>query len=219
MCQDWPVSGERTYGGASAQQRHDERRERLIRAVFDLLATDGTTGLTIRKVAVTAGVSPRYVYEDFTDLDDLRCQSFDSAAEEITGLVLDAVADLPPDPRVQLTAVFDAGARFAVEQPHKARFLLADSFGDPVLAQRRQRVSDTFAVGFSFYVRDYLPDPDAPGPAVELAARMLVGAATEIFTSWLNGSLKYSRQQLVDDMVDLFLGPINALTRIHHDTR
>ncbi|HEY4455906.1 MAG TPA: TetR/AcrR family transcriptional regulator, partial [Pseudonocardiaceae bacterium] len=90
------MSGERTYGGASAQQRHDERRERLIRAVFDLLATDGTVGLTIRKVAATAGVSPRYVYEDFTDLDDLRCSTFDSAAEEIAGLVLDAVADLPP---------------------------------------------------------------------------------------------------------------------------
>ena len=62
---------ERVYGGVSAAQRREERRGRLIKAAGELLATDGIDDLTVRKVAAAAGLSPRFVYEGFTDLEDL----------------------------------------------------------------------------------------------------------------------------------------------------
>ncbi len=75
-------------------------------------------------------------------------------------------------------------------------------------------MTETFATGFSHYVRSYLPEPDRPGPAVDLAARFLVGATAETFTAWLQGALDYPRKQLIDDTVELFLGTIDALARI-----
>jgi AcrR family transcriptional regulator len=214
MCQDCGVSETRVYSGIPGAQRRLDRSDRLIAAAFELLATDGTAGLTIRKVAAKAGLSTRYVYEGFTDLDNLMSIAFDTAAEEIGGKLIDAVAQAESDPRAQLTAVIDTVATFVTDEPHKAKLLLTDSFGDPTLAARRLKVTQVFSAGFSHYVRSYLPTPGKAGRTVDLAARFLVGATAETFTAWLQGALPYPRQQLVDDTVELFLGTIESLTRI-----
>jgi len=212
------VSETRVYSGIPGAQRRLDRSDRLIAAAFELLAAEGTSGLTIRKVAAKAGLSTRYVYEGFTDLDNLMSIAFDTAAEEIGGKILDAVAVAERDPRAQLTAVIDTVATFVAEEPHKAKLLLTDSFGDPALAARRLRMTEVFSAGFSHYVRSYLPAPDNTGQAVDLAARFLVGATAETFTAWLQGALPYPRQQLVDDTVELFLGTIETLTRMSRST-
>lgn len=201
----------RVYGGIPANERRSERRDRLLAAAFALLASDGTQGLTIRKIAAAAGVSTRYVYEDFADLEDLRCQAFDTAAEEVAVAAVDAAASVSPgDARGQLAAVIGALLDYADANPEKARLLLTDAFGDPALAVRRMRMSETFARGFSFYVRDYLPEGGSD-QAAELTARVIVGGVAEIATAWVSGSLPFEKQALIDHQVELFLGAINAV--------
>lgn len=201
----------RVYGGVAADQRRSARHDRLLSAAFELLARDGAQGLTIRKIAAAAGVSTRYVYEDFVDLEDLRCQAFDRAAEEVGVLAVEAAATVPKgDTRGQLTAVIEVLFDFVMDQPAKARLLLTDAYGDPVLAARRTKMSEVFARGFSFYVRDYLR-PDLPDSAVQVTARAIIGSVAEIATAWVSGSLAYDKATLVEHQVEFVLGALNAI--------
>jgi AcrR family transcriptional regulator len=208
------VSAGRSYGGVPASARRLARRERLVEATFELLATDGPRGLTVRKVAAAAGVSPRYVYEDFSDLDDLRVQAFDSAAEEVGGRLLDAVATAAPDAASQLEALAEVIVAFASDQPHKARLLLADSRSDPTLADRRLLLSDLMARGFTYYLRAYLADRSPPARAVDLTAHAMVGVTAETMTAWLGGSLPYPRKRLVADLAAIFEAMVGALSQM-----
>jgi AcrR family transcriptional regulator len=200
----------RTYAGATAEDRRGARQVQLIRAALDLLAAEGVAGLTVRKVAAAAGVSPRYVYESFTNLEDLRVQAFDRAAAEVAAEGLAAVAAADPDLSSQLAALLCALNRFASDEPAKVRLLLTDAFGDPALAVRRQQMTEAFATGFALYVRVHLPD-SVPDRRVALTARMLVGATAETFTARIQGAFPYPDDELLDDMLALFLGAIRAL--------
>jgi AcrR family transcriptional regulator len=200
----------RIYAGESAEDRRSGRQDRLIQAAFDLLASDGVAGMTIRKVAAAAGVSTRYVYESFANLEDLRTQAFDRAAVEVASQVVNAVGSADPDLVSQLEALLGALIRFASHEPEKVRLLLTDSFGDPVLAVRRQEMTETFAQGFALYVGLHLPE-SVPEQRVALAARMLVGATAETFVARIQGSFDYSDDELLHDMVALFLGAIRSL--------
>src|SRR5258705_353216 len=62
----------RRYAGASADERRDERRARLLAAGLDALGTDGHRATTVRGVCARARLTPRYFYESFDDLDAAR---------------------------------------------------------------------------------------------------------------------------------------------------
>src|SRR5580692_4637917 len=51
--------------------RARERRTQLLEAAAAIVGRDGLGGLTVAGVAVEAGVSRQWVYEHFSDLDDL----------------------------------------------------------------------------------------------------------------------------------------------------
>ena len=48
-----------------------ERRDRLVKAAYDLLASEGLEGLTIRSVLAQSGLARRAFYERFSTKDDL----------------------------------------------------------------------------------------------------------------------------------------------------
>ena len=217
MCQDKQMQT-RIYAGESAEDRRSGRQDRLFQAAFDLLASDGVAGLTIRKVAAAAGISTRYVYESFANLEDLRSQAFDRAAVEVARQVIDAVGTAGPDLVSQLEALLGTLIHFASHEPEKVRLLLTDSFGDPALADRRQGMTETFAQGFALYVGLHLSE-SVPEKRVALAARMLVGATAETFTARIQGGFDYSDDDLLHDMVALFLGAIQSLAPTRESVR
>src|SRR5256885_16518468 len=82
----------RRYAGASAVERRDERRARLLAAGLDALGTDGYAGATVRGVCARARLTPRYFYESFDDLDALLVAVFAEVAAPAAGVVLPPVA-------------------------------------------------------------------------------------------------------------------------------
>ncbi len=65
------VGGARRYGGASADERKAQRRERLIEAGFVVFGRDGFLKTTLRLVSAHARLSERYFYESFASIDEL----------------------------------------------------------------------------------------------------------------------------------------------------
>jgi AcrR family transcriptional regulator len=65
------TGGPRRYGGASADERKAQRRERLIEAGFVVFGRDGYLKTTMRLVCAQARLSERYFYESFESTDEL----------------------------------------------------------------------------------------------------------------------------------------------------
>ena len=70
------------YRGVPAERRRAERRERLMEATLEVWA-DAERRTTMTAVCAEAGLSERYFYESFTDLDQALRAVLDATAEEI----------------------------------------------------------------------------------------------------------------------------------------
>src|SRR3954454_7049906 len=87
----------RPYRGVPARDRTAARRDQLLSAGLELLGSEGYSGTTVRGVCREAGLTPRYFYESFEDLEALLLAVFDELISETTRGVLEAVEAAPRD--------------------------------------------------------------------------------------------------------------------------
>ncbi|WP_405167709.1 TetR family transcriptional regulator [Nocardia sp. NBC_01499] len=208
------VKQARTYGGVSADQRRATRREQLLEAAFEVMALDGLGGLTIRTVAKQAGLSTRFVYESFTDLDDLVVAAFELAFRQMAATVDTAVAATGPDRRDKVSALVEALADFFLNAPAKGKLLSTKAYGHPAVAARRLARSEDVSRTYGALLHGLLADRTPDDPAIDLAARFLVGGFGETTTAWIQQSLPYPRDKFIHDNVELFLATIAAVERL-----
>jgi AcrR family transcriptional regulator len=115
-------------------------RQRIFAAAKAVLDREGLPGLTIRKVADHAGLSPMAMYRHFTDKDALLNALMDdglAAWEKIARSIRAA------DPIEWLTALAEAFLEFALTEPHRfdAAFFLP--------APQARQYPDDFVAGRS----------------------------------------------------------------------
>jgi AcrR family transcriptional regulator len=115
-------------------------RERIFSAAKAILDREGIQGLSIRKVAARAGVSPMAMYRHFADKDALLNALMDDGLAAWEKIVRAVRAE---DPMTWLEEVIDALLDFAMTQPHRceAAFFLP--------APKARRYPDDFVAGRS----------------------------------------------------------------------
>jgi len=99
----------------------DERRKLLIEATTRVLARDGASGVSVRAIALEAGVSPGLVTHHFGGVDALIAATYAQVGGEVTAALDAAVLRAGDDPRARLSAY--VAASFA--PPIADRALLA----------------------------------------------------------------------------------------------
>lgn len=96
----------------------DERRTSLIEAALAILETDGDSGLTIRRLAESTGVSrqtPYLYFKDKAALCDAMCVT---GMRRLTASIAKGVAEAPPlEPIEQMRLAGEAYVRFGLENP------------------------------------------------------------------------------------------------------
>jgi AcrR family transcriptional regulator len=115
-------------------------RERIFAAAKALLDREGLPGLTIRKVADHAGLSPMAMYRHFADKDALLNSLMDDGFVAWEGIARSIRA---ADPMQWLYALGEAFLEFALTEPHRfdAAFFLP--------ASRARQYPDDFVAGRS----------------------------------------------------------------------
>src|SRR6185437_10988767 len=114
-------------------------RDRILSAAKFVLDREGIPGLTIRKVATRAGVSPMALYRHFADKDALLNALVEDGLAAWEEVVRSLRAD---DPMEWLEELLEAFLNFALTQPHRfdAAFFLpapnARQYPDDFLAGR-----------------------------------------------------------------------------------
>jgi AcrR family transcriptional regulator len=115
-------------------------RQRLLSAAKEVLESSGAAGLTVRRVAEHAGLSPMAMYRHFANKDAL----LDALMEDgLNAWEHTAHSIRVQDPVKWLAALGDAFLEFALKEPHRfdAAFFLP--------APRARRYPQDFAMGRS----------------------------------------------------------------------
>lgn len=84
------------------------RRDLLVQATLQCLAEHGHAGVTVRRIAAVAGVSPGLINHHFPSLEALVAGAYESLATSTLDAVLAQVARAGSDPRARLRAFFVA---------------------------------------------------------------------------------------------------------------
>ncbi|PRX43443.1 TetR family transcriptional regulator [Prauserella shujinwangii] len=194
----------RTYGGMSGDDRRAERRTALIEAGLELLgARDGERALTVRGVCRQAGLAARYFYESFADRDALAVAVHDHVVEGIAAATLEAVQAAPPDAEAKTRAGLGRLVRAVAEDPRRGRLLFSPAPGATVLAQRRVESTRWFVALLGLQAREFYGMGESTRLAV--ASEFLVGGFAQALTSWLDGTLRVTEEELVEHGCALFL--------------
>jgi AcrR family transcriptional regulator len=207
------------YGGIDAAERIATRRTQLVESALQLLGTDGVSATTVRGICAQARLTPRYFYESFDDLDAILLALFDEIAAEAANAVLQAVAAADQDARAKSRAAIGAFVELLTDDPRKARVLFIEAMGSESLARRRFETVRMFARLVAEQARAFYNVPHETDPLVELTALTLAGGLAEVLLAWLDGTLRITREQLIEDCTDLFVANGEAAVRLVNGRR
>jgi AcrR family transcriptional regulator len=194
----------RIYGGVNQEQRVAARRAAMLEAGLDLLGGEGLTATSVRAVCARAGLTARYFYESFENLDALLVAVFDAVVAEVASTVVAASVAAPAAARAKAEAAIAAFVEMIGADPRKARVLFVEARAVEALERRRFEALHGMAAIVSAQGRAFY-GIEAPDRLTEVTALMLVGGLTETFMAWLDGTLEATEEELVATCADLFV--------------
>jgi AcrR family transcriptional regulator len=193
------------YGGVSADQRVEQRRERLLAAGLQEFGTRGVQQTGVKDICRRAGLTDRYFYESFADSTALFVAVFDQATVRLFDVVVDAIAFAPKSVRTQARAVIAAYVWALAEDPRLARvvFVEAPSAG-PNVEQHMRVTLRKFARLVETTARPYFP-ARLSDRELRFGAVALVGAVERVMIEWQDGELGLSINQIIDYLTEMLI--------------
>ncbi|WP_199432234.1 TetR/AcrR family transcriptional regulator [Qaidamihabitans albus] len=195
----------RTWAGTTLTDRKAARRRLLLDTALDLLGTGSGAAVSVRAVCRQAKLTERYFYESFADRDELILAVYEEVVDEAHRALVDAVRSSGPDARSRAESSVSAFVKLILDDPRKGRVLLLAPPTEPALSRLGVQRLPMFAA----LVREQLADKVDEGDR-EMTATALVGALANLFSAYLGGTLRVSRDRLTAHCVRLVLGA-NAL--------
>jgi AcrR family transcriptional regulator len=170
----------------------------LIEAGYDVLASEGAAGTTMKAVRIRSGLTERYFYESFRDRDELITVLIDTVGQEMRTAMLQAVAAAPNDPYSLTRAAVDAAIDLLASDPRKARAYREATRGRQAKVSKAAYV-ESLAESLAERLRE-LPGLGAKRdwPALHATTMLLVFGLAETTTAWLDGDIDLTRDQLAD---------------------
>jgi len=202
----------RPYRGVAAADRVAARRAALIDAALEVFAADGWAALSARRVSEQAGLTRRYFYESFDDIDDLIAAAFERISSEARDAVRAAVADgAAPLPDLVKRAVSAALDVLAVPASKGRFFVVAQSVSSAMPYQARA-VDDLAAIAEALISTHREGVRPLAAREARVTALILVGAGRSIIDSWLAQAVDLSRDEVVSWTATVVVGIIDAVT-------
>jgi AcrR family transcriptional regulator len=165
-----------------------DRREAILEAARDAFAEGSYHEIALDRVAERAGISKALIYEHFPSKRDLHRALLESYFGDLLTRVVAAIADAEPGEE-RLRAGLDSFLGF-VEERRGAWRMLVLNVGDPVIAERMERLREEVAV----LIAARMAEEGPPGRLVEglgreqgiaMVAQQIVGAGQSLANWWV----------------------------------
>lgn len=160
-----------------------------------MIGADGILGVKVDRVCAEAGLTKRYLYESFANLDEVLVACADKMFTDLYDRMTTATDS--HDKGVQKArAAVGAVVSALAEDPRQAR-LYVECAAHPGMRERRDLAIDAFT---QFMVTDVVrANPDSPG--LPLRARIVVAGATDAITSVLASRVDATVDEVVDAVI------------------
>jgi len=196
------------YRGVSAAERTADRRRRLMEATLDVWATSGTK-VTMTAVCASAGLTERYFYESFANLDEALGAVLDAIAVEIEERVqaaADAAEAAGAGPAERVRASVLAFVSLLQEDPRKGRVAIIEAGALPALRPRRTALLRHFAHRSAEDATEVMGLQVPTASEGEIGGLLFIGGMAELITAWLDGVLEATPEEMVDAATRMYLG-------------
>ena len=198
LCQDDLMAVKHgTYRGQSLAQRRAERRGRLIEAVVEVWGTAGGPPITMTRVCSAAGLTERYFYESFADLDAALVATVEQLAAEVARACGDAVADNAVEPSRRVRAGLEALVRLLVEDPSRGHVSMVAAASHPATRSRRSELLEGLRAFVVAEARAVHGDAARSGDDALVAASMFLGGVGQLLTDRIEGRLDLTPDRIV----------------------
>jgi AcrR family transcriptional regulator len=187
----------RPFRGVSAPDRLRKRRHQLVEAAFEIAGTQGSAHLSVGAVCAAAGLTKRYFYESFASIDEMGGAIVDYAI----GLMVGRTEPFQPGkPGGSVRAGIKAFVEALLDDGCLAQVLITETQAG-AFSRFRGRIVE---VGVSSLLPlDRLAETQTLDQRRFIAYAQM-GALGEICVAWHQGAIAMGRDQLVDQLVDLF---------------
>ncbi|RCG17785.1 TetR/AcrR family transcriptional regulator [Sphaerisporangium album] len=166
----------RTYDKMTPEERHRDRRQRLLDAGFHLFARDGYHAVGVREVCAHATTSQRSFYAHFTSIEDLLAHVYQRCAGDAVDVLREAARLDTGDPTRRLAGVVGAYILHVTMDPRRAHIMHREVHRTPHLAGAARRMAGDLA--------DVL-HLAADTTAGRLVAVAVAGAIDELVVTWM----------------------------------
>jgi len=172
-----------------------DQRERLQKALIELIAQKGYQAVRIIDLARLAHVSQPTFYRLYTDKEDLFLSAYDEIAQRTATIAIKAYGiDAPA--RERLLAAMRAFAELAMAEPEGTSLLLLGAFGAGAKANERRRSSlEALEAGIRVS-RDGASD----NAASDLTVKAILGGIREVTTARLRAGRESELPALADEL-------------------
>lgn len=207
------MSTARTYKGVAAAERVAQRRRQLLDATLAIWGDVDRPRVTMTGVCQQAGLTERYFYESFVNLDEALVAVLHEVADEIEQRTIAALASAGGAPADRARASIAAFVQILTDDPRKGRVALVESATLEATRAHRGLLLRRFARMSAREARK-LYGPDAWGePEGAFAAAMFVGGVAQLVSSWIDGTLPATPESIIEAATRNFAATAHA-TRV-----
>jgi AcrR family transcriptional regulator len=183
------------------------------RGHLEVFADGGWAALSARKVCEQAGLTRRYFYESFDDIDALVGAAFDRVTAEVRTAVRGAIGDGTGPLRELVERAVSAGLDVLARSPSKGRFLaVAQSAGSSIGPHRAAAMDDLTAIVEPLLSTHRGQAEQIDAREARIAALIMVGAVLSIVDSWLAQEVDLSRDEVVSWATTAAVAIVEAVT-------
>lgn len=202
----------RRYGGASAEERSAQRRQRLMQAAVEVFGQHGYRQATMRLVCAQARLADRYFAEHFANIHDCFVAVHKHACEETAQVVEQAILSLPGDLLVRSRGGLTAFFEHIRANPSLARILILDSSASGLSAQNRVELQYGFIIDLlkTRFRQKYPKLPDKPDLGYVVSG--CIGMTTHICMLWAERHFSDPIETVVDHAFYFWIGLDRWLT-------
>jgi AcrR family transcriptional regulator len=175
----WPHADVKLTGGPHGmppQRVREIQRDRMLKAMTEVVAREGYADTTVRKLLAQAGLSRRTYYDLWVDKEDCYLEAYGEVADRLAARAEDGF-ERGATPRERVRLAVEGLADFCLEQPDSACACIVEGLAAGQAARLKrgeliERIGATIAPALAEL------RPDAPNP--ELTARATVGGIFEL---------------------------------------
>ncbi len=206
---------QRVYGGLPLEERVRQRRAQLLEAARTVVRRDGIRRTTYRAVREESGLTARYFYESFANLEELLVALMAELLEATQARVLEAVLAAEPTDEARVRAAVGCFVDLVDEDRLLAELGFTDVPEHPQVEAMRRAGLEAFTVLVIEQARIHSPGlaGDVPPARTLHAATMANGGFFEVLRRRAAGGLDLTRDEVVDYTADLFLAIADHLGR------